>query len=87
MLAIVVNASRSVVCESVCGTPVSPANSAEPIKMQLRGRLVWAPARNRVLERGAHRRHLANTIERSTRASMRLYVKLLLPLVIVSTQI
>ena len=58
-------------------TTVSPAKTAEPIEMLL-GMLSRVCPENHVLDRGAHWRHLANTIEPSVcAAAMRPYVKLL----------
>ena len=67
---------------SVCvGHPDEPCKNAEPIEMPFegRGRLVHVGTKHRVLDGCAHRRHPANTTERSRVAVMRPYVKLIKP--------
>jgi len=83
MRPIPIDVARSAVCVCLCvsGTPMSRAKTAEPIEMPFegRGRLVHVGTKHRVLDGCAHRRHPANTTERSRVAVMRPYVKLIKP--------
>jgi len=83
MRPIPIDVARSAVCVCLCvsGTPMSRAKTAEPIEMPFegRGRLVHVGTKHRVLDGCAHRRHPANTTERSCVAVMRPYVKLIKP--------
>jgi len=83
MRPIPIDVARSAVCVCLCvsGTPMSRAKTAEPIEMPFegRGRLVHVDTKHRVLDGCAHRRHPANTTERSCVAVMRPYVKLIKP--------
>jgi len=70
MRPITIDVARSVVCVSVCmlGTPVSSAKTDESIEMSF-GMQTPVDPRNHALDRGAHCRHLENTVEPSVRGN------------------